>query len=112
MRKAVNQKYKVYCSVLYAVVATFCIAAIKVCFHDVSPMYLCVESAYRVEGGAAGQHTGHTLCPHPINCYTITRETGVILWLKLSNEHVLFLPVKADEITLGPRSIVSEADPW
>jgi hypothetical protein len=34
-----------------AVVATFCRAATRVCLHDVSLMYLCVESAYGVEGG-------------------------------------------------------------
>jgi hypothetical protein len=51
------------CIVLFccsAVVATFCRAATRVCLHDVSLMYLCVESAHGVEGGAAGQHTWHT----------------------------------------------------
>jgi hypothetical protein len=58
MRNAVNQKYEV-CIVLfcYAVVVTFFIAATRVCLHDVSLMYLYVESAHGVEGGAAGQHT-------------------------------------------------------
>jgi hypothetical protein len=59
MRNAVNQKYEVcvlFCS-RYAVVATFCMAATRVCLHDVSLMYLCVESAHGEEGGAAGQHT-------------------------------------------------------
>jgi ankyrin repeat protein len=32
-----------------AVVATFYMATIRVCLHDVSLMYLCVESAHRVE---------------------------------------------------------------
>jgi hypothetical protein len=59
MRKAVK-KYEVYCCFCYAVVATFCMAVTRVCLHDVSLMYLCVESVHRVEGGAAGQHTWHT----------------------------------------------------
>jgi hypothetical protein len=58
MRNAVNQKYKVCIVVIsYAVVATFCMAATRVCLHNVSLMYLYVESAHGVEGGAAGQHT-------------------------------------------------------
>jgi hypothetical protein len=35
-------------------------AIIKVCLHDVSLMYTCLESAHGVEGGAPGQRTWHT----------------------------------------------------
>jgi hypothetical protein len=69
----------VYCSVLYAVVATFCMAATRVCLHDVSLMYLCVESAHGVEGGAAGQHTWHTCCPYPINRYKRYVDDAIVM---------------------------------
>jgi hypothetical protein len=44
----------------YAVVATFCMAAIRVYLDDVSLMLVRVEGAHRGEGGAPGQHTWHT----------------------------------------------------
>jgi hypothetical protein len=47
-------------SILYAVVVALYMATIRVYLHNVSLMYLCVESAHGVEGGAAGQHTWHT----------------------------------------------------
>jgi hypothetical protein len=42
------------------VVATSCVAIGMICLHDVSLMYVCVESAHGVEGGAPGQRTWHT----------------------------------------------------
>jgi hypothetical protein len=44
-------------SILYAVVVALYIATIRVYLHNVSLMYLCVESAYRVERGVVGQYT-------------------------------------------------------
>jgi hypothetical protein len=68
MRKAVNQKYEVYCSVvLCSVVVALYMATIRVYLHDVSLMLVRVEGAHGGEGGAPGQHTWHTQCPFLIN---------------------------------------------
>jgi hypothetical protein len=64
MRKAVNQKYEVYCSVLFcccAVVVTLYMATIRVYLHDVSLMLVRVEGAHRGVGGAPGQHVAHVI---------------------------------------------------
>jgi hypothetical protein len=58
----------VLCSVL---VAISLVATDMICFHDVSLMYTCVESAHGVEGGALGQRTWHTRCPYLINRYRV-----------------------------------------
>jgi hypothetical protein len=42
------------------VVATSCVAIGMIRLHDVSLMYIYVESAYGVVGGATGQRTWHT----------------------------------------------------
>jgi hypothetical protein len=68
-----------FCSVvLLCCVATKLVATALVCFHDVSLMYLCVESAHGVEGGALGQRTWHTWCPHLINRYT-SRSVAIMV---------------------------------
>ena len=53
-----------------AVVATFCMAIIRVYLHDVSLMLVTVEGAHGGEGGAPGQHTWYTQCPFLINRHT------------------------------------------
>jgi hypothetical protein len=45
------------CSV---VVATSYMNIGTICLHDVSLMYMCVNSAHGVERGAPGQRTWHT----------------------------------------------------
>jgi hypothetical protein len=53
MRKAVNQKYEVYCSV----VVVLYMATVRVYLHDVPLMLVGEEGAHGGEGGAPGQHT-------------------------------------------------------
>jgi hypothetical protein len=60
MRKAVNQKYEVYCCICCAVVVTLYRATVRVYLHDVSLMLIKVEGAYGGEGGAPGQPTWRT----------------------------------------------------
>jgi hypothetical protein len=48
------------CLFCCVVVAISCVAIVMICLHGVYLMYICVESAHGVEGGAPGQRTWHT----------------------------------------------------
>jgi hypothetical protein len=48
----------VYCSVVFVLYSQR--GSSRVCLHDVSLMYTCVESAHELEGRAIGQYTLHT----------------------------------------------------
>jgi hypothetical protein len=52
-------KDQVYCSVVLSVLRSQR-GSSRVCLHDVSLMYTCVESAHELEGRALGQYTLHT----------------------------------------------------
>jgi hypothetical protein len=60
MRKAVNEKYEVYCSVLLCCCGRLIYGHNQVYLHDVSLMLVKVEGAHGGEGGEPGQPTWHT----------------------------------------------------
>jgi hypothetical protein len=97
-----------YCSVLVlCCVAIKLVATALVCLHDVSLMYLCMESAHGVEGGALGQRTWHTWCPHFINRYkmcTVCYYIGTLIGSTraYSDEDVAELSLRRSPRVGGP----------